>query len=110
MFVMLPRGDKVARRAECNFGNNNENEEVVIANNNTNTTAADVGVNNTCATTTTTTTAPGGHGGLLPFLETDNNPGNGNIYLLNEYFTLMLMYFWAWPMRSPKQHENASSC
>ena len=65
MFVILPRGDKVARRVECNFGNNNENEEVVIAHNNTNTTAAEVGVNNTCATTTTTTTAPGGHGGPI---------------------------------------------
>ena len=82
--------------------------------NSTNTTAAVVGVNNTCNTTTTTTTTPGGHGGNITlFRNRHYNPGNGNIYLLNEYFTLMLMYFGAWPPTryfSPKQHENASSC
>ena len=73
MFVMLPRGDKVARRVEsATSGTTTLTPQQSPA----------AGVNNTCATTTpTTTTAPGGHGGghITLFRNRHYNPGNGNI-------------------------------
>ena len=74
MFVMLPRGDKVARRVECNFGNNNENEEVVITNNNTNTTAGPAAVVSITPVQQQQQQRQQHRGvtaGILPFLETD---------------------------------------
>ena len=102
---MLPRGDKVARRVECNFGNNNENEEVVITNNNTNTTAGPAAVVSITPVQQQQQQRQQHRGvtaGILPFLETDIITQEMEThYLVNEYFTLMLMYFGAWlPMRS----------
>ena len=71
---MLPRGDKVARRVECNFGNNNENEEVIITNNNTNTTAGPAAVVSITPVQQQQQQRQQHRGvtaGILPFLETD---------------------------------------